>query len=227
MTDSSRAHVFLIADRSGSMGSCREATQDGINEFFNGQKSMPKQITASLFDFDDFHDTVFEHLPITDVPAYELVPRGMTALLDAIGFAFTREGEWLASLPEDERPGTVVAVIATDGMENHSTEWKDQGADPAARIRALITQQREVYGWEVLFIGANMDAIAVGANMGIPRGQTMTYAATDTGTRSAYRSMTHTVGWNLAADAVTAAPAGFTDAQRAAAVDQTPDETAP
>ena len=221
MTDPSRAHVFLIADRSGSMSSCREATQDGINEFFNGQKSVPKQVTASLFDFDDFHDTVFEHLPIADVPAYTLVPRGMTALLDAVGFGFTREGEWLASLPEDERPGTVTAVIATDGRENHSVEWKDGGADPAARIRALITRQREVYKWGVLFIGANMDAIKVGGGMGIPVSHSMTYTPTARGTASTYGTLS-AVGFNLSSGV---AFGGFTDEQRAAATDQpTPTE---
>lgn len=224
MADPNYAHVFLVADRSGSMAQCREATQDGIDEFFSGQRCVPKQVTASLFQFDDRHDTVFEHVPIADVPQYTLVPRGMTALLDAIGFAFTREGEWLASLPEDERPGTVVAVIATDGQENHSTEWKADGADPASRIRELITRQREVYNWQVLFIGANMDAITVGRDLGVPAVNSMTYSATDGGTRSAYRAATYTVGANLSGAAT--ASGGFTDAQRAAAVDQDPDKAA-
>jgi hypothetical protein len=222
MTDPHYAHVFLVADRSGSMADCREATQDGINEFFNGQKTVPGKVTASLFQFDDHHDTVFEHLPIGDVPAYELVPRGMTALLDAVGFAFTREGEWLASMPEHERPGIVTAVIATDGMENRSTEWKADGADPASRIRALITQQREVYGWEVLFIGANMDAIKVGGGLGIPVSRSMTYNTTATGTASTYGTLS-AVGATISSGV---AFAGFTDDQRAAAVDQAPDKDA-
>lgn len=215
MTDPNRGHVFLVVDRSGSMSACREATQDGINEFFNGQKSVPKQVTASLFQFDDEHDTVFAHVQIGDVPEYKLKPRGMTALFDAVGYAFTREGEWLASLPEGERPGTVVAVIATDGQENSSLEWD------GARIRELITQQREVYGWEILFIGANMDAVEVGADMGIRRGQTMTYVQTDGGTRSAYGSVTSVVGRSFSRRAA-AGPVDFSDADRAAAMGEDP-----
>ena len=222
MTDPNYSHAFLIVDRSGSMSSIRDATQDGVNEFFNGQKAVTgRRVTASLYEFDDRHDTVVAHVPVADVPAYTLVPRGMTALLDAIGFAFTREGEWMAAMPQDQRPGTVVAAIATDGYENRSVEWKADGADPAARIRELITQQRDVYGWEVLFLGANMDAIAVGDDMGITRSHSMTYASTDWGTRSAYGSLSAT-GFRMSSGV---AFGGFSDADRAAAVDEGREDT--
>jgi hypothetical protein len=212
MTDANYRHLFMVVDRSGSMQKVREATQEGINGFFTSQAVAPRhvdnRITASLFEFDTDHDTVFHHVDIADVPAYTLTPRGGTALLDAVGFAFTREGEWLAAMPEDERPGMVIAVIATDGEENSSTEWT------LDRVRDLVTQQRDVYGWQILFIGANIDAVKVGGSMGINRGQTMTYNSTDSGTQSAYGTLS-AVGLRTSAGF----GAAFTDAERAAAVE--------
>lgn len=169
MTDPNYRHLILIIDRSGSMQSCKAATEEGINGFFETQTREPGRATATLVQFDTEHETVFEHVELADAPTYTLVPRGGTALLDAVGFAFAREGQWLASLPEEQRPGTVVAVIATDGEENSSREYT------AEQIREIIRGQREVYGWEVLFIGANIDAVKTAATYGIPAASAMTY----------------------------------------------------
>lgn len=169
MTNPAYRHLVLIVDRSGSMQDCKDATEKGIGAFFSGQQSVPGRATASLYQFDTEHDQVFAHVPLADVPAYTLTPRGGTALLDAVGFAFAAEGGWLASLPEGERPGAVVAVIATDGRENSSREHTVE------QIREVIRVQREVYGWQVLFIGANMDAVKTADAYGIPAASAMTY----------------------------------------------------
>jgi hypothetical protein len=169
MTDPNYRHLILIVDRSGSMQSCREATQEGINGFFATQAGEPGRATASLFEFDTEHDTVFEHVALAEAPEYTLVPRNGTALLDAVGFAFAREGQWLASLPEGQRPGAVIAVIATDGAENSSREYTGE------QIREIIQGQREAYQWQTLFIGANMDAVKTAATYGIPAASAMTY----------------------------------------------------
>lgn len=184
MTNPEYRHLILIVDRSGSMQSCREATQEGIDGFFATQAGEPGRATATLVEFDTEHDTVFEHVPLTEVPSYTLVPRGGTALLDAVGFAFAREGEWLAALPEDARPGTVVVVIATDGDENSSREYT------ADQIREIIRVQREVYDWQTPFIGANMDAVKTATTYGIPVASAMTYNTTSTaGTYAAVSAM--------------------------------------
>lgn len=214
VTNPNRRHVFVVADRSGSMQSCRQATQEGIDEFFAGQKQIPGHTTASLFQFDTEHDTVFEHVDVADAPRYELVPRGATALLDAIGFAFTREGEWLAAMDEADRPGEVVAVIATDGEDNSSQEWIGGNDDPVRRIRELVTQQQDVYGWHVLFVGANVDAIKTAAAFNISASQSMTYNTTATGTASTWTGVT-----NLTARAAAGGGYAFTPSERAAAVD--------
>lgn len=95
------------------------------------------------------------------MPHTRLQPRGMTALYDAIGRACTELGARLAARPEDERPGTVIVAIMTDGQENHSREWM------AAAVKARIKQQEETYGWQFLFMGAGADAYAEAAQVGI------------------------------------------------------------
>lgn len=163
--------------------------------------------TASLYQFDTEHEVVFAHVPVAEVPAYHLVPRGGTALLDAIGFAFAQEGEWLASLAEHERPGTVIAVIATDGMENASREYK------RPQIREIITHQQDVYGWQTLFIGANMDAVQVATSYGIPAQHAMTFRASPAGTASSLSSVRNAMSRGRSGQGY-----GFTPAERAAAL---------
>jgi Mg-chelatase subunit ChlD len=204
MTDPNYRHLILIVDRSGSMKSCKAATEEGINGFFATQAGEPGRATATLVQFDTEHETVFEHVELADAPAYRLVPRGGTALLDAVGFAFAREGQWLASLPEGQRPGTVVAVIATDGEENSSREYTGE------QVREIIQGQREVYGWEVLFIGANIDAVKTAATYGIPAEGAMTYdVAYTAGTLSAVSAAVSRGASGLGY--------GFTDQERATA----------
>jgi Mg-chelatase subunit ChlD len=204
MTNPEYRHLILIIDRSGSMQSCREATQEGISGFFAAQAGEPGRATASLFEFDTEHDTVFEHVALADAPPYTLVPRNGTALLDAVGFAFAREGEWLASLPEDDRPGAVVVVIATDGDENSSREYTP------GQIRDIIREQQDTYGWQVLFIGANMDAVKTAASYGVPVASAMTFNTASTA--GAYASVS-----NMVSRGASGLGYQFTDQERATA----------
>ena len=208
MTDPGYRHIIMIVDRSGSMHSCRAATEDGINGLFDGQAREEGRATASLYQFDTEHDQVFRHVPLTEVPRYRLVPRGGTALLDAVGFAFAREGQWLAALPEAQRPGAVIAVIATDGMENSSREYNRQ------QIHEIIKRQQEVYTWQILFIGANMDAVQVATSYGIPAPQAMTFRASEAGVRSSYTSLSRAMARGRKDGAY-----GFTEQERVAALD--------
>jgi hypothetical protein len=104
------------------------------------------------------------------VPGLTLVPRGSTAMLDAIGRAVNATGARLAAMPEDGRPGTVIVGIMTDGLENASREFT------YPMVKALIEQQEQVYGWTFMYMGANQDAIEVGASLGVARDRSLTYA---------------------------------------------------
>ena len=204
MTDPSYRHLIVVIDRSGSMQSCKAATEEGINGFFATQAGEPGRATATLVQFDTEHETVFEHVELAEAPEYTLVPRGGTALLDAVGFTFAREGQWLAALPEDQRPGAVVVVIATDGEENSSREYTGE------TIREIIRGQRETYGWQTLFIGANMDAVKTAAAYGIPAASAMTYDVNSTA--GTYAAVSHTVSRGASGLGYS-----FTDKERATA----------
>jgi hypothetical protein len=172
VTDSGYAHFILIIDRSGSMASIQAETQEGIRGFVTSQQAaLPSghRGTLSLYQFDTVHDAVHRFTPLESVPSYDLMPRNGTALLDAVGFAVTGEGERLAAMAEGARPGRVVVVIATDGLENSSREWTKK------QVKDLITQQRQAYGWEFTFIGANQDAFAEAGQIGVPVAAAATY----------------------------------------------------
>lgn len=203
MTNPDYTAVMLVVDRSGSMNHIRTSAEDAINEFIHSQRTPEGRRTIRIAQFDDAYETVCVSTDAARVPSFELVPRGMTALLDAIGFSLTDFGAELAAMPEAERPGTVVFAIMTDGAENSSIEHNWPG------IKERLQRQQNEFGWKILYLGANQDAVIIGDRLGVPRGRTMTYAATDHGTRSVVNTMTSYVAAAASGHAV-----DFTDAQR-------------
>lgn len=195
------------------------STQDGFNELINGQKNEPGTARVTLAQFDNVYEVVYQNKPLDEVPPLNLQPRGMTALNDGIGRLVTEIGSELAALKEDERPGLVVVVIMTDGLENSSREWT------AATIKELITQQEAGYGWKFIFLGSGIDVQQEGVNLrGFGMGRSMAYNADDgIAVAAAYASTSNLIGTyrgmasagmpSASMDAVT-----FTDEDRAAAV---------
>ena len=133
----------------------------------------------SLVQFDDQYEPNYQGVPIEEAPDLNevtYVPRASTALLDAMGRTIQLTGERLRNMPEHERPGTVVFVTLTDGYENASHEYTLQ------RVNDMIREQRDKYSWQFIFLGANQDAIATAAKMGMGAGQSLTFAASPAGT---------------------------------------------
>ncbi|ASZ74757.1 hypothetical protein KHO57_gp147 [Mycobacterium phage Phabba] len=151
MTDKNKTLIAALLDRSGSMRSRARSTEEGFNELINGQKAEPGTARVTLAQFDDVYEVVYANKPIDEVPPLSLVARSMTALNDGIGKLVTDVGAELAALPEDDRPGLVICVIMTDGMENASREWT------AAQIKDLIKEQETTYGWKFIFLGSGID----------------------------------------------------------------------
>lgn len=180
MTDSGYRHYVAIIDRSGSMASIRDETESGVRHYVREQQKLPGKATLSLFQFDTEHEQVHDFTNLSDVPEYTLSPRGMTALNDAVGFAIARTGERLAAIPENERPGRVLVLIVTDGEENASQEHN------AKQIGEMIEHQRSAYKWEFTFIGANQDVFKEAGKLGLSRDQSLSYAATRSGTKGAW-----------------------------------------
>jgi hypothetical protein len=169
MTRSDLTHIYFLLDRSGSMQSIKSDIEGGFQAFVDEQRRGQGECRATLAQFDDVYELVYADRPIADVPLLDLQPRNMTALHDAMGKLITEAGQKLASLEEDERPGTVIVAIMTDGLENSSKEWT------GAAIKALVEQQTGTWGWTFLYMGADQDAIEVGESLGIARDHAVTY----------------------------------------------------
>jgi len=153
--------VTVVLDRSGSMASCRTDAEGGVNTFIEEQKKHPGECAFSLVEFDTEYNFVHKAKPVAEIPPYTLVPRGSTALLDAVGRAINETGERLAATKEEDRPSLVVFVIVTDGHENASKEFN------RSQIKEMIERQQKEYNWQFTFLGANQDAFAEAGSIGI------------------------------------------------------------
>jgi len=162
-------HLYFLLDRSGSMQSIKTDTEGGFAAFIEGQRSAVGECRVTLAQFDEHYEIVFADTPVADVGPLRLQPRGSTALLDAMGRMITEAGAALAALPEDERPGSVVVAIMTDGLENASREWTHRA------VKALVEQQSTTYAWQFLYMGADQDAIEVGHALGVSGEHAVTY----------------------------------------------------
>jgi uncharacterized protein YegL len=182
--------IAFVLDRSGSMESCREAAITGFNRFLAEQQNAPGHAKLTLVLFDNEYLVPVQSVPVQEVlplDAESYVPRGATALLDAIAQTIDDLGARLSNLPESARPSQVIVPILTDGYENASEKfgWRDV----AARIR----HQGDVYRWSFLFLGANQDAIATAAQMNIPAAHASAFVADAPGSRSVQRAVSRKV----------------------------------
>jgi len=174
------ARIFFILDRSGSMMSIKNDTIGGFNSFLAEQKKLPGKATFSLVQFDDRYEVHHNNVPINEVPElseFTFVPRGGTALYDAVGITISR---FKNDNPKDTK--TIVAIL-TDGQENSSKEYN------YANLQSLIKEVEGEHGWEVLFVGANMDAKSVAINMGIQAKNAVTFDYSAHGTASAMSTL--------------------------------------
>lgn len=189
MTDKNLTEIICIVDRSGSMGSIRDDAIGGFNTFLQEQqKEKVDRCLLTYAQFDDRYEIVKNGIPIEDMPPLTdetFVPRGSTALLDAIGKTVNTVGERLSKTPEEQRPGSVIVVILTDGGENASREFNRQ------QIHELITNQRDRWQWEFIFLAANQDAIAAGGALGIMNAANFSHDAA--GSRGIYENLSQSV----------------------------------
>lgn len=153
--------ITVVLDRSGSMQQCRQEAENGLAHFVEEQKKAGGAALFTLVQFDTEYEFVHRGVDLNTVGRHRLVPRGMTALLDAVGRAINETGTRLAALPEANRPGLVVFVILTDGLENSSSEFTLE------KIKSMIEHQQSVYRWQFTFLGANQDAFAEANKLGI------------------------------------------------------------
>lgn len=177
-----KTDITIVLDRSQSMHVVTEQTIVGFNKFLADQKAVPGDASLTLYLFDHEILTPLIGRNLRDVPELNnqtYVPRGNTALLDAIGRGINETGARLTAIPADK----VVFVIITDGQENCSREFT------RARVNEMIKHQQEKYSWEFVFLGANQDAIQAGGNLGVKVGNSMSYANNIAGATAMYASV--------------------------------------
>lgn len=170
--------IIMVLDRSGSMSSIWGSTIESMNAFIAEQQKLEGKCNFTLNQFDTEHLKTYDAQPIKEIPFLTnktYVPRGMTALYDAIGMAIQETGKRLAAMPEHARPKSVMFAIMTDGDENASREFSQSS------INDLISHQTEKYSWDFVFLGANQDAISTGASLGFSADKSMTFNASDLG----------------------------------------------
>jgi uncharacterized protein YegL len=178
--------IVAILDRSGSMSGLDKDTIGGYNAFIDQQKQVPGEavLTTVLFDdqYDLLHDgvNIKEVLPIT---GREYFPRGTTALLDAVGNSISTIGEKLSKMSESDRPGKVMFLIITDGAENSSKEYTQ------AQIKEMVERQQNIYKWEFLFFGANIDSFAAAGGIGISHARSANFTASAHGVSTTMDAM--------------------------------------
>lgn len=175
-------HLAIVVDRSGSMQSIAHDVIGGLNTLLDAQRN-DGEVTVTITRFDQEYEVThkMQDLRTLDkLPMDYLLPRGMTALNDAVGRTVVSVGESLRDLPEDQRPSKVVFVILTDGQENASREFtKTQVAD-------MVKHQRENYSWEFMFMGCGEDSMLGGKDLQIDDGSSVNYAANSVSVRNLF-----------------------------------------
>ena len=182
--------LVFILDRSGSMAGLEADTIGGFNAMLEKQRKEPGKAVISTVLFDNETEVIHDRVSLDRVPALtekEYYVRGCTALLDAVGGAIHHIGNVHKYAREEDRPGKTLFVITTDGLENASRRYTYD------KVKSMIERQREKYGWEFLFLGANIDAAREAARFGIRADCAADYHADSIGTEAVYESVCEAV----------------------------------
>jgi len=188
MSNNKTELVFII-DRSGSMGGLESDTIGGFNAMLKEQQAAPGEAVVTTVLFDDQYELLHDRIdiqavaPLTDK---DYTVRGSTALFDAVGKTIKKIRAAQKHTAKEYQADKVLFIIITDGYENASRKYT------ADQIKERITHQKEKYGWEFIFLGANMDAIMEAGKIGIAADRAQRYNADSSGTASAWGAMSET-----------------------------------
>ena len=175
--------LVFILDRSGSMAGLENDTIGGFNAMIEKQKREDGEGLVSTVLFDNDSEVIYDRLPLDKVPAMtdkDYYVRGCTALLDAVGGAIHHIGNIHKYARREDVPEKTLFVITTDGMENASRRYD------YTRVRDMIHRQQEKYGWEFIFLGANIDAAKEAKRFGIAPERAANYHCDEEGTALNY-----------------------------------------
>ncbi|MGN1329002.1 MAG: hypothetical protein ACI4V4_04805 [Eubacterium sp.] len=182
--------LVFILDRSGSMAGLERDTIGGFNSMLEKQKKESSRAYVSTILFDHESEVIYDRVdinrvsPMTDETYYV---RGCTALLDALGGAIHHIANIHKYARKEDVPANTLFVIITDGMENASKHYS------ANKVKQMVKKEQEKYGWEFLFIGANIDAVETAENYGIRSDRAVDYCCDSQGTAVCYETVCQTV----------------------------------
>lgn len=182
--------IVFILDRSGSMMGLEKDTIGGFNSMIEKQKKQDGDCYVSTVLFDNVSEVLHDRVKLENIPEMtedDYTVRGCTALIDAIGGAIHHIGNIHKYARPEDVPEHTMFVITTDGQENASHRYT------SAQVKKMIERQKEKYGWEFLFIGANIDAVETAARYGIDRDRAVNYNADGKGTQIVYESVARAV----------------------------------
>lgn len=182
--------LVFILDRSGSMSGLESDTIGGFNSMIEKQKKQEGLCFVSTVLFDNESKVLHDRVKLTDIPKMadnDYTVRGCTALIDAIGGAIHHIGNIHKYARPEDVPEHTMFVITTDGQENASHLYTSE------QVKKMIERQKEKYGWEFLFIGANIDAVETAARYGIDKDRAVNYNADGKGTKILYESVANAV----------------------------------
>ena len=186
MSKKGLTELVMILDRSGSMSGLEADTIGGFNSMIAKQKQEEGEALVSVVLFDDKMDVISDRVPVQKVEAMtekQYFVRGCTALLDAMGRAINHIGNVHKYAREEDVPEKTIFVITTDGMENASRKYT------ADEVKRMVSRQKEKYGWEFLFLGANIDAVETAARYGISEDRAVTYCNDSAGQALNFEAM--------------------------------------
>ena len=182
--------LVFILDRSGSMGGLEQDTIGGFNAMLTRQKEQEGEANVTTILFDHEVQLLHDRFPLKAVAPLtekDYYVRGCTALLDAIGYGVEKMANIQRHLPESERAEKVIFVITTDGLENASKRFGYE------KIRRMIEREKEQYGWEFLFLGANIDAVETARHFGIGADRAVNYHSDSAGTQLNYEVLSEAI----------------------------------
>ena len=182
--------IVFILDRSGSMSGLEKDTIGGYNSLIEKQKKEDGEAIISTVLFDDKIEVLHDRVTLDDIKPMtdkEYYVRGCTSLLDAVGGAIHHIGNVHKYARQEDRPEKTLFIITTDGQENSSRRYTYD------KVKKMVERQKKRYGWEFLFLGANIDAIAEAARFGINADRAVKYECDEVGTELNYRVLSKTV----------------------------------
>ena len=182
--------IVFILDRSGSMAGLEADTIGGFNSLIQKQKREDGKAVVSTVLFDDKCEVLHDRKDLMEIASLteeDYYVRGCTALLDAVGGAIHHIGNVHKYARAEDRPERTLFIITTDGMENASRKYGYE------KVKRMIERQKERYGWEFLFLGANMDAVSVAGRFGIAPERAVRFHCDEKGTELNYRVLSETI----------------------------------